>query len=72
MMAYDGVEAQFQLFLTLTYKNEWSASSQSRCTPLHLTKLEDTRIPVSIWATEPPWKLHIKGMPARCQTAIAW
>jgi len=32
MMAYDGAEAQFQLFLTLTYEYEWSASRQNRWT----------------------------------------
>ena len=41
MIACGGAEAQFQLFLTLTYEYKWSASRQNRCTPLHLTRMED-------------------------------
>ena len=41
MMSYDGAEAQFQLFLTLTYEYEWSASHQNRCTPSPPHQTED-------------------------------
>jgi hypothetical protein len=41
MIAYGGAEAQFQLFLTLTYEYKWSASRQNHCTSLHLTGMED-------------------------------
>jgi len=40
-MAYDGTEAQFQLFLTLTYEYEWSASRQNHWNPLNRTWTED-------------------------------
>jgi len=33
MMAYDGAEAQFHLFLTLAFEYERSASHQNRWTP---------------------------------------
>ena len=33
MMTYGGAEAQFQLFLTLTYEYEWSTARQKRWTP---------------------------------------
>jgi hypothetical protein len=40
-MAYDGAEAHFQLFLTLTYEYERSGSRQNRFTLLHLNQIED-------------------------------